>query len=248
MEIVGITYRAGATPILGGVSTELPEGRITALIGPNGAGKTTLIRCLAGELQPASGAVRVAGREIRLSSDEWKGEMGYVPDGDELFDELSVGEHLSLAATLFGIRGADQTERVDSLLALASLGERSATLGRELSAGMRKRLAIALALIHAPRILLFDEPLNSLDFAGGETFFKMLQFLRSAGRTVLVSGHSIPALVRVADRFVEIDGGRIVNVLDLPATGNDPDSVIRRLVTVPPAGAADDVSLSWMTR
>lgn len=248
MEIVDLTYESATVRILTDVSAEIPEGSITALVGRNGAGKTTLLRCLGGDLPPSAGRVTVGGVDVDLASDQWKRSMGFVPDDDELFEELTVEEHLTFAATLFGVKREAIAGRVTVLLDLSGLAPRSSSLARELSAGMRKRLAIALALVHSPRVLLFDEPLDSLDYDGGETFLQTLRYLRSLGRTALISGHSLPSLIAVADRIVEMDGGRIVNTLDLPAGKAAPEGVLPMLKSVSSAAGAPQgaICLPWM--
>lgn len=179
MEIVGLSYEIGRTAILHNLSTECPDGWITAIAGPNGAGKTTLLRWLCGALLPNTASFIFGGRMVDPSATEWKKVVGIVPDSDALFGELTVEEQVGLTATLFGIGDDEQKERVQSLIDLFELSDRRNALGRELSAGMRKRLAIALSLVHAPQLFLLDEPLNSLDYAGGETLFELLLFLRS---------------------------------------------------------------------
>jgi len=249
MEISELSYATHDRRILNGFSAHFPDGKITALIGPNGAGKTTLLRCLSGELATAGGTVTFSGRTVDIGSDDWKTVVGLVPDSDALFDELTVGEQLSLAATLFGIREPELQVRVKSLLALSSLTDREDSLGSELSAGMRKRLAVALALVHAPRILLFDEPLNTMDYSSSETFFRLLQYLRTAGRTVLISGHSLPALLRIADCIVEVDEGKAVNSVQLPDGPRTVEQIAPMLKTA--AGRQEeigkaDIALEWM--
>ncbi|WP_455381266.1 ABC transporter ATP-binding protein [Salinispira pacifica] len=250
MKIAGLGYQARDIRILDNVSVEFPPGTTTALIGPNGAGKTTLLRCLAGDLPFDSGEVEIEGRGQDLRSDEWRRMVGFVPDSDMLFDELTVHEQLTLAAELFGIDSAERTLRVESLLTLTGLSDRIDAPARELSAGMRKRLALGLALIHAPQILLFDEPLSTLDYASSETFFALLEFLRSVRRTVVITGHSLSALARTADRYAEMDGGRIVNCFESGPAPQRADAILPRLRTaagssVPVFPAA--VVLPWMT-
>lgn len=215
MEIADLTVSLGGRPILDSFSAEIPEGCITVLVGPNGAGKTTLLRCLSGELGIDHGEVRVDGSPVALGSDEWKAATGVVPDSDLLFDELSVREHLELAGRLFGVKGDELRRRVESLLVYSGLHDRSDLLGSELSAGMRKRLAVSLSLIHNPRYFFLDEPLNTLDYASSEVFFMLLRFLRSRGRTLLVSGHSVPMLLEVADRVLLVEQGRVAEVSEV---------------------------------
>ncbi|HUX12877.1 MAG TPA: ABC transporter ATP-binding protein [Spirochaetia bacterium] len=249
MEIIELSYHTRSAHILDGVTAEIQDGKITAVIGPNGAGKTTLLRCLSGDLTPSSGTISFEGREVDPGSDDWKRTIGVVPDSDAIFEELTVIEQLSLAATLFGLREEVWKTRIDSLLELSALSERADSLGSDLSAGMKKRLAVALALIHAPRILLFDEPLNAMDFASSETFFWLLSYLRSVGRTVLISGHSLSAFVRAADHIVEMDHGCAVNNIEIVPDERTVEQILPQLRTaVDPFGAGHTpaADLSWM--
>lgn len=215
MEIDGLSFSIHDRIVLERITVAVPDGQIAAVVGPNRAGRTTLLRCLAGDLPASAGSIRFEGQKVGPASETWKIAMGVVPDTDALFDELTVGERLSLAATLFGMVGEELAGRVGDLLILSGLDNRRDALGSELSAGMRRRLSITLALIHSPRLFLFDEPLNALDYASGETFSQLLRFLRKVGRTVLVSGHSPPALLRVSDWLLEMDSGRIARLVDL---------------------------------
>lgn len=250
MEIRGLSYAPRGVPILNAITADFPSGRISAVIGPNGAGKTTLLRCLSGEIAADSGVVRTGEHDADLQSDDWKRTIGVVPDTDQLFDELTVQEQLSLAAALFGIGEKEQSARVESLLSFADLLDRADSPAGELSAGMRKRLAVAMALVHAPRVLLFDEPLNTMDFASSETFFGLLRYLRSMNRTILITGHSLQALVRVADRFVEIDGGRVINSVEVPDDARSVEEVMPLLRSRGAGGTdtagADRIFLPWM--
>jgi len=252
VEIQGLSFSLRGIPILDGISADFPTAQISAIIGSNGAGKTTLLRCLSGEFAADSGGVGVGGRDVDPRSDEWKRAVGVVPDADQLFDELTVQEQLSLAASVFGITGDEQRTRVESLLALSDLTDRKDSAAAELSAGMRKRLAVALALIHAPRILLFDEPLNTMDFASSETFFGLLRYLRSIDRTILITGHSLQSLVRVADRFVEIEAGRVINSVQMPEGARTAEAITPLLRSRAGGGrsveaAAREIDLAWMS-
>ncbi len=244
MELRNLTYRTSGLTILDGISFDVPEGSITALVGHNGAGKTTLLNCLGGRLIFGPGTLRLAGQEIDTGSDSWKLLIGTVPDSDPLFEELTVTEQLTLAGSLFGIR--DPQDRIDALLDLFDLGEKRNALGSALSAGMRKRLSLAFALIHGPRILLLDEPFNGLDYASSETFFSLLEYLRSLGMRIILSAHSLEALVRLSDRIVELERGKVRSILELQGTDRSLEAVASRLGSQSRAGTP--AFLPWMER
>ena len=246
MEIQSLSFSYGTHRVLDGIDLEIPEGRVSALVGANGAGKTTLLRCLTGDLRPDRGAVTFRGEPVQIDSNQWKRTIGVVPDGDALLPELTVEEHLLLAGELFGV--AEVAERAVSLLALSGLEESRDVVGAALSAGMRKRLSVALALVHAPQLFLFDEPLNGMDYASSETFFSMIDYLRSAGRTVIISGHSLQAIARVADMVVEIGGGAIRRRVEIDRATSGAEDIAAKLKLLVPEMQAVEIRLPWFDR
>ncbi len=259
MELVKLTVRRHGIIALNDLSLVFPDGRISALIGSNGAGKTSLLRYLSGQIQPVEGFTLFEGSKIDLRSNDWRAKLGIVPDDDALFTELTVSEQLALAATCYGLTEAEGQNRIEKLLSLFDLGEKRDALGRELSAGMKKRVSLALALIHGPRVFLMDEPLNALDYISGETFFRLLATLKDAKRTVIISGHHVAALIRVADRVIELEKGRLKACVDIEQ-GSDSMAILERLGQVdtdkgektngdkPNAVYQEPIDLHWIRR
>ena len=158
-------------------------------LGPNGSGKTTTIRMLLGLLSPTSGTAHVLGHDIRTEAEAIRPLVGYMSQKFALYDELTVLENLAFYAGIYGLRGRDRTQHVDEALHLVGLeGHRSERAG-QISAGWRQRLALAIALVHGPRLLLLDEPTSGVDPTARRVFWDLIDGLAQAGTTVFVSTH-----------------------------------------------------------
>src|SRR6476661_6406728 len=142
----------------------VPGGQVVGLVGPNGAGKTTTLRSIAGIVRPTEGTIRVAGHDLARDPVSAKRELAFIPDEPQLFEYLTVEEHLRFVGRLYGV--AQAPDRIPALLEELELTEKGAVLPGELSRGMRQKLAIACGLLHEPRALLLDEPLTGLDPVG----------------------------------------------------------------------------------
>ena len=158
LEISGLTHHYGGAQSLRGVSFSLARGECLALLGRNGAGKTTLLRCLTGVYAPSGGAIRLEGREIGAwpSHARARAGIGYVPQGREIFADLTVGENLAIAAKAQGLREAGA--EAEALALFPVLGEMRGRRGGDLSGGQQQQLAIARALMGRPQLLVLDEP------------------------------------------------------------------------------------------
>lgn len=220
----------GSTVALDGLSIEIPEGEKFALIGPNGAGKSTTLKLLVGLLRPDSGEVSVMGHDP--TSAEAKRLLGYLPEDASPYATLSVRENLEYIGALRGIEGAK--DRVDELLSQLSLTEYERAKVGKLSRGNRQKLAVALAIIHKPKAILLDEPLNYLDIPTQEKVVKMLEQLNA---TVLVSTHIMSIAERLTDGAIVISRGRKVwsgSMAELQAQAHKEESiesVVVRLMT-----------------
>jgi heme exporter protein A len=201
-----VEKRYGSLFALRRVSLEIQPGEFVALIGPNGAGKTTLLRTAALLVRPNSGTVQYPGLigDSRISI---KSRIGMVAHSTLLYDELTAAENLRLFADLYGVANPDA--RVAELLEACGLADRAASLVRTFSRGMRQRLAIARALVQAPRLLLLDEPSSGLDLQGREWFAEVLAALQADECTVIVSTHSRDEILQLATRAVRIAAGQI---------------------------------------
>jgi ABC-2 type transport system ATP-binding protein len=207
-----LTMRYGSFRALDNLDLDVQAGEICALVGPNGAGKSTTVKLLAGVQKPTSGSATVLG----LKPLDARRSVGVVPETLGLFDDLTVEEHLLLTADIYTVPKA----RIGQVLRALDLDEGSHTFARNCSQGMRKKTALAMALLQNPRVLLLDEPFESLDPASARTLVELLRgAAHDRGITILLTSHNLPVTENLADRFALIRDGRLIHTAtaDLPA-------------------------------
>ncbi|HLF41635.1 MAG TPA: ABC transporter ATP-binding protein, partial [Acidimicrobiia bacterium] len=194
---------------LAGVDLVIPQGSYVILMGPNGAGKTTLLRVMAGLATPTAGTVRIAGIDLRHAGPGLRAQVGFVSHESMLYPDLSAADNLLFQARLFGLpRPEAAVQAVAEQLDLTRFIDRRV---RHLSRGMRQRTAVARALLHEPRVVLFDEPYTGLDEAAARSLARLLRSLHTPERTLVVATHELGrALTSGAQRLVVLNGGRIV--------------------------------------
>ncbi len=204
IQVSDLTRHFGAVKALRGISFEVQPGEFVGLIGHNGAGKTTALRVLTGQLPPTSGTVRVTGIDVQARPRAARTAMGYTPEQPLLYEYLTAREFLEFVAE---VRGQGDLE---AALHLAGLGEDADRLIREYSQGMRRRTALAAAVLSKPPVLVFDEALNGLDPPSAARVKEHLTDLCSEGCAVLLSTHVLETVERIAHRVVMLAHGRIV--------------------------------------
>ena len=187
-----------------GIDVSMAPGRIYGLLGPNGSGKTTLIRLLAGLAKASSGEARILG--TTMPDRPTLGKIGYMPQGEALYPDLSVAENIGFFATLQGTRAEGAIDRV---LDLVELGDRKGAPVLELSGGMRRRLSLAITLVHEPPVVFLDEPTVGVDPALRVQFWSHFRRLADAGTTILVASHVMDEADR-CDELLFIRGGRVI--------------------------------------
>lgn len=205
----GVTKRFGDFIAVDDVSLDVSSG-ICALVGPNGAGKSTLLKLLTGMLAPDAGEVSIAGLDVGLGTLAIRRLIGVVPEDLGLFGLLTIREHLELCGGVYGLTTGQTRERADSLLRLLGLTLGRDTLLDRCSHGMRKKTALAMALIHNPRALFLDEPFEGIDPVSSEAIHKLLLSASGRGVTVFLTSHTLPAVTRLATDIVMIRAGRLV--------------------------------------
>jgi ABC-2 type transport system ATP-binding protein len=192
------------------ISFELPAGSICAFMGPNGAGKSTTVNMLTGLLAPTSGDATVAGLSITAGGLELKRQIGVLPANLGLFDDLTVEEHLTLTGDVYGLQRATTKERTAQLLRVLDLEHGRDVFASRCSSGMRKKTALAMALIYNPPVLFLDEPFEAIDPMTSRTISELLTTVAQRGTTVFLTSHILSTIERTATHFMVIRGGRIV--------------------------------------
>ena len=195
---------------LAGVSVRIDAGRCVALLGPNGAGKTTLLRVLSTALRPSYGTAAVDGYDLGSRPELVRPRVAYLSHATGLYEDLTARENLRFAATLLGTEDAES--RVDRALVDIGLADRAGDRVRELSAGMRKRLALGRILLGSASLVLLDEPYAALDAEGMDLVDALLPAWRAVGVTVVLASHATDRLAPLLDGRVLLDRGLVVEV------------------------------------
>jgi ABC-2 type transport system ATP-binding protein len=192
------------------LSLTVPRGSFFGFLGPNGAGKTTTIRMLMGLIPATSGEIEILGYRMPAEELEIKRRIGLVPDESLLFDYLTGAEFLEFVARVYGLSRSVARERSDELLELFDLQESSSKLVGEYSKGMRKRVAMAAALIHRPELYLMDEPFEGVDAVGARLMKDILLDQVRAGATIFLTSHVLEVVERLCDQAAIIHNGRLL--------------------------------------
>jgi ABC-2 type transport system ATP-binding protein len=253
VEAVGLTkrYRADDRAAVDGLTLRVRPGEFFGFLGPNGAGKSTTIKMLTGLLRPTAGTIRVAGVDVAADPLEVKARIGILPEEGRLYERLSAFEFLEFAGQMHGLSRSESRRRADDLLGLLDLSDAADRLIVDYSMGMRKKTALAAALIHAPRVLFLDEPFNGVDPISVRVLCEALRHITEArGTTVFFTSHVLDVVERLCSRVAVIHQGRLAaegTVAELRAraeTGGDAtlEDVFLRLV-----GARTEVAaLGWL--
>lgn len=212
IELEDLVVRFGRHTAVDRLSLAVTAGELFGFLGPNGAGKTTSIRVLSGALRPSAGRVRVAGCSLPRELAALKPRMACVPDVDNLFEDLSGRENLALHARLHGVPPAEVGRWLDRV----ELGEAAEVRARHYSRGMKKKLLIARALLHAPQVLFLDEPTAHLDRHAVQLVHGLLREQAAAGRTVFLTTHDMDEVEALCGRVAVIGRGRLL-ACDTPA-------------------------------
>ena len=214
-----LTKNYGDIRAVSEVSCEIAEGNICALLGPNGAGKSTLVKVLTGLLKPTHGTANVCG--LRVNDPALKKIVGILPENLALFDALTIVEHLELTGAVYQLKRTEVRSRIDQLLSLLRLEHAKDNFIHQCSYGMKKKTALAMALLPNPRALFLDEPFEGIDPVTAETIRLQLRATARRGITILLTSHILSLVDRVADQVVMINHGRVLHnspVTDLPQT------------------------------
>jgi ABC-2 type transport system ATP-binding protein len=207
-----LTKRFGAQTAVDSLTIDIPAGQIVGFLGPNGAGKSTTLRMLTGLLAPTSGSATICGFDLQRDIIEVKRNVGFVPESGAVFESLTGLEYLEMVAALYSIPPAAARERIEQFIAFFDLSFETLTdkLLGAYSKGMRRKIVITSALLHNPKVVFFDEPLDGLDANAAVGFKALIQMLAREGKAIVYSSHILDVVERVCDRVVIIDKGKLL--------------------------------------
>jgi ABC-2 type transport system ATP-binding protein len=206
----GLTKLFRGVAAVGGLDLRVARGRFFGFLGPNGAGKSTTIKMLTGLMRPTRGEAFIEGLSVGARPLEVKRQIGIVPEELALYERLTGEEHLLFAGRMYGLPRAQARQRAEELLEFLSLQDERRKLIVDYSQGMRKKLALAAALIHNPRVLFLDEPLNGIDPVAGRVVSDLLRRLAKKGVTLFFTSHVLDVVEKLCDEVAVIDRGRLV--------------------------------------
>ena len=210
LAIRGLVKRFGSTVAVDGVDLSFPAGSIHGIVGPNGAGKTTTLLMVSGLLRPDAGTVTIHGADMWTNPAAAKRVIGVLPDRLRLFDRLTGAQLLYYSGTLRGLGAATVRERTADLAAAFGLEEAMGRLITDYSAGMTKKVALAAAMIHSPRLLILDEPFESVDPVSAANIIDILRQYTNSGGTVVLSSHSMDLIQRICDSVAIVVRGQVL--------------------------------------
>ena len=210
LRLSGVVKSYGDVTAVNGLDLEVPSGTCVGLLGPNGAGKSTTMKILTAQVIADEGDIEVLGYTLPGESKQARAECGVVPQLDNLDTTLTVEQNLLVFSHLYRVPRSERRAAVDRAVQIAKLGDRRAAKVDELSGGMRRRLLIARALVHQPRLLLLDEPTVGLDPQVRQELWALIDGLRSQGTSILMSTHYIEEAERLADTVSIVSHGRAV--------------------------------------
>jgi ABC-2 type transport system ATP-binding protein len=239
LEVSSVHKRFGKTVALNGVSLAVEEGEVFGLLGPNAAGKTTLISIVCGLAAADAGEVRLFGKPFHRGDRELRRLVGIGTQDLSIYPDLSARENLRFFGKLYDLRGPELERRVDELLASVGLSERSDDRAGTFSGGMKRRLNLAVAVVHRPRLLFLDEPTTGVDPQSRNHIFEQVKALNAAGATVIYTSHYMEEVQKLCKRIAILEAGKLLACDTLPHLLKLLDATIRISLARPPEGLAE---------
>ncbi|WP_433653418.1 ABC transporter ATP-binding protein [Micromonospora zamorensis] len=247
LALRGLAKRFDGTIAVAGVDLDVPAGSFYGLLGPNGAGKTTTLSMAVGLLRPDAGSARVLGQDVWHDPVAAKRLLGVMPDGVRLFDRLTGAELLAYNGLLRGMDPAVVDQRAAELLDVLALGDAGRTLVVDYSAGMKKKIGLACALLHGPRVLVLDEPFEAVDPVSAALIRDILTRYAAGGGTVVFSSHVMEVVERLCSHVAILASGTIKRVGTIGEVRGD-RSLEQVFVEVVGGRTATGEELSWLSR
>ncbi len=208
LEVKDITKRFGDFTALDSISFDLKDGELVALLGTNGSGKTTVIKIIVGFMEETSGRVKYKGYPMRQK--DRSRVIGWAPQEDSFFGSLTLVENMIYFGNLNNVERKKARQRADELLKLLKLSHKKKTLAKDLSGGMKRRLNMAIAMMHDPKILILDEPEAGVDPMSRVTLWEVVKEVKKKGTTILLVTHNLIETEHLADRIIIMDAGRVI--------------------------------------
>ena len=210
IDTTALTRRFGDFTAVDNVNLRVEAGQFFGFLGPNGAGKSTTIKMLTGLLAPTSGSIRILGQDLQANSADIKRQIGVVPEGIALFGRLTADEYLRFVGRMYGLDRATTLNRTRELLEFMQLAGEQKKLIADFSHGMQKKLALAAAVIHGPKVLFLDEPFEGVDAVAAGTLKAMLLRMIARGATIFLTSHVLEIVERLSTHIAIIHRGRLV--------------------------------------
>jgi ABC-2 type transport system ATP-binding protein len=210
VTINNVVKRYNIKPAVDNISLEIREGEIFGLLGPNGAGKTTTIKMLTGLLNSENGEIKINGKRVTINSLEVKREIGFVPQDIAIYNEISAFENVEFFGMLYGIKGKELRASVDSALEFVGLSSHRKELPKTFSGGMKRRLNIACALVHNPKLIVMDEPTVGIDPQSRNHILESVRALNKMGATIIYTSHYMEEVEVLCHRVAIMDHGKLI--------------------------------------
>jgi ABC-2 type transport system ATP-binding protein len=210
LEVVDLRKKYGQQEVLKGISFTVPAGTCFGLLGPNGAGKSTTMKILTGVVHADSGEARLSGQDMRHPTPEIRRQIGYVPQEITLYTKLSAYENLRFFGEMYGVPARQLKVRIREVLEQTGLTARAQDTIEKFSGGMKRRINIAAALLHQPKVLILDEPTVGIDPQSRNHIFEMIRSLKAEGMTIIYSTHYMEEVEALCDEIAIVDSGHVV--------------------------------------
>jgi ABC-2 type transport system ATP-binding protein len=254
-----LTRRFGSFTAVDDVSFQVAPGQFFGFLGPNGAGKSTTIKMLTGLLEPTSGSIEILGQPFNAGALDLKRQIGVVPEGMALLNRLTASEYLRFVGRMYGLDRETANQRTAELLDFMQLANEPKKLITDFSHGMQKKLALAAAVIHGPKVLFLDEPFEGVDAIAAGTLKSMLQGMINRGATIFLTSHVLEIIERLCSHVAIIHKGKLVAngsleelragvASTLPGAGREEKLTLEEIFlnTVGAEGAEAVPELSWL--